>query len=171
MVAVYLDIGSNINRRENIQSCVDQLRLDFPEIRFSKAYESEAVGFDGDAFINLSARLETDLSYQVLKKYLKNLENQHARKRDKTKFISRTLDVDVLLYGDAILQPEYDVPRKEILKFPFVLYPLAQIAADLIHPQEKISISELANSSDLDKNTLTEVKNFPELDDDKTSGS
>ena len=164
MVAVYLDIGSNINRKENIQSCVDQLRCDFPGIVFSKAFESDALGFEGDAFINLSAVLETDMSYPDLKKYLKSLENQHARKRNKTKFISRTLDVDVLLYGDAILSPEHDVPRKEILKFPFVLYPLAQIAPNLIHPQEKISISELAKSSDLDKNTLTEVKDFPDFD-------
>jgi len=163
MVAVYLDIGSNINRRENIQSCVNQLLHDFPDIRFSKAYESEALGFDGDSFYNISAGLETELSYPELKAYLKNIENQHARKRDKTKFISRTLDVDILLYGDAILHPEFDVPRKEILKFPFVLFPLAEIAPDFIHPQEQKTIAELANLSKLDKNTLSEVNDFPNL--------
>ncbi len=165
MTAVYLDIGSNINRRENIQSCVDQLSQDFPDIRFSKAYESDAVGFDGDAFINLSACLETDLSYSKLKSYLKKLENRHSRKRNKTKFISRTLDVDILLFGDLILQPEHDVPREEILKFPFVLFPLAEIAADVIHPQHKMSISELVNSTDLDENTLTQILDFPKLSD------
>ena len=163
MVAVYLDIGSNIKRRENIQSCVNQLLHDFPGIRFSKTYESEALGFEGDPFYNLSASLETELSYPDLQTYLKKIENQHARKRDNTKFISRTLDVDVLLYGDSILQPEFDVPRKEILKFPFVLFPLAEIAPDIIHPQEQKTIAELANSSELDKNTLSEVKDFPIL--------
>lgn len=163
MVKVFLDIGSNIDREKNIQSCVDQLLIDFPDIQFSKAYESEAMGFDGDAFINLSACIETQKSFKELKTYLKSIEDKHARKRHKTKFISRTLDVDILLYGDENLQPEYDVPRKEILKFPFVLYPLTEIAADVVHPIENITISELANQSQLDKNTITEVVGFPDL--------
>jgi 2-amino-4-hydroxy-6-hydroxymethyldihydropteridine diphosphokinase len=111
MVSVFLDIGSNIDREVNIQSCVDQLRTDFKGIIFSKAYESEAFGFDGDPFINLSAKLETNLSFDKLNAYLKTLENKHARKRDNNKFIDRTLDVDILLYGDLILQPEKDLPR------------------------------------------------------------
>lgn len=163
MIDVYLDIGSNIKRRKNIQSCVDILLKDYPTIKFSKAYESEAMGFDGDPFINLSAHIETKKSFKSLKSYLKKIEDKHARKRDKTKFISRTLDVDILLYGDQVLQPEYDVPRKEILKFPFVLFPLAEIAEDVIHPTENKTIGELANESKLNKNTITEVKDFPEI--------
>lgn len=167
MVAVYLDIGSNIDREANIQSCIDQLLKDFPDITFSKAYESESFGFKGDPFINISAGFKTDLSYSELKKYLQNLENKHARKRSNTKFIARTLDADVLLYGDSVLQPESDVPRAEILKFPFVLFPLAEIAADVIHPQQKKTIAELAKESELDKNTLTEIHGFPVLANDK----
>ena len=163
MVAVYLDIGSNIDREANIQSCVDELRNKFPNMVFSKAYESEAFGFTGDAFINVSASFETDLSYPELKALLKGIENQHARKRSNTKFISRTLDVDVLLYGDSILHPDNDVPRAEILKFPFVLFPLAEIAADVMHPEQKKTIAELAKESELDKNTLTEIPDFPNL--------
>lgn len=163
MIDVYLDIGSNIERRKNIQSCIDILVNDFPDIKFSKAYESEALGFDGDPFINLSAHLQTDKSFTSLKRYLKTLEDKHARKRNKTKFISRTLDVDILLFGDNVLHPEYDVPRKEILKFPFVLFPLSEIANDVTHPVENKTIGELAAESVLDKKTITEVKNFPEL--------
>ncbi len=163
MVAVYLDIGSNIDREANIQSCVEVLRYKFPDIVFSKAYESEAFGFTGDAFINMSAGFETDLSYSELKAFLKGIENQHARKRSNTKYISRTLDVDVLLYGDSILHPDNDVPRAEILKFPFVLFPLAEIAADVMHPEEKQTIAVLANESELDKNTITEISDFPVL--------
>ncbi len=161
MVTVFLDIGSNIDREVNIQSCVDQLRADFDGIIFSKAYESEAFGFEGDAFINLSAKLETDLGFNELNTYLKSLENKHARKRDNEKFIDRTLDVDILLYGDLILQPEKDLPRKEILKFPFVLFPLAEIAGDVIHPVEKISIKDIAKNTTLNKSSITEIKGFP----------
>jgi len=160
---VYLDIGSNIDREKNIQSCVDELQTVFPDIVFSKAYESDAVGFNGDAFINLSARLHTKLSFDELNIYLKTLENKHARKRDNEKFISRTLDVDILLFGDQVLQPNIDLPREEILKFSFVLFPLSEIAGNFVHPIEKITISELAKKSNLDKSTLTEVKNFPTL--------
>jgi len=160
---VYLDIGSNIDREKNIQSCVDELQTVFPDIVFSKAYESDAVGFNGDAFINLSARLRTKLSFDELNIYLKTLENKHARKRDNEKFISRTLDVDILLFGDQVLQPNIDLPREEILKFSFVLFPLSEIAGNFVHPIEKITISELAKKSNLDKSTLTEVKNFPTL--------
>ncbi len=162
---VFLDIGSNIEREKNIQSCVDELRMAFPDISFSKAYESDALGFDGDPFINLSAALQTRLSYDELKHYLKELEDRHARKRNNDKFIARTLDVDILLFGDLVLQPDIDLPRAEILKFPFVLYPLAEIAADVIHPVENKTIGDLAKESDLDKHTIKEVKGFPVLDE------
>ena len=158
---VYLDIGSNIDREKNIQSCVDALRARFPGIVFSKAYESDAVGFEGDPFINLSAGLQTRLDYDELKDFLKKLEDRHARKRDNEKFIARTLDVDILLFDDLVLQPDIDLPRAEILKFPFVLYPLAEIAADVIHPLENKPIADLAKESDLDKTTIKEVKSFP----------
>jgi len=163
-IKVFIDIGSNINREENIQSCVDQLRVDFPGIIFSKAYESESLGFEGDPFINITAGFETDLSYPDLKFHLKNIENKHARERVRnSKFISRTLDVDVVLYGNQVLQPEYDVPRSEILKYPFVLFPLAEIAPDFIHPQQKISIAQLAKATELNKNSLTELNDFPKF--------
>ena len=163
MTRVCLDIGSNINRKKNIQACVDQLLLDFPDIVFSKAYESEAFGFDGDPFINLSAQLETELSYEELNSYLKKLEDKQARQRNTKKFIARTLDVDILLFGNLNLQPEIDLPRAEILKFPFVLFPLAEIAADFIHPVEKRTIGDLVKDASLDRTSLVEIKNFPKL--------
>jgi 2-amino-4-hydroxy-6-hydroxymethyldihydropteridine diphosphokinase len=154
---VYLDIGSNIDRKRNIRSCLQQLRLEFPDIVFSRAYESDAAGFEGDPFINLSASLQTDKSYQEMSRYLKRLETDHARQRSGIKFSSRTLDVDILFYDDLVLQPDIDLPRAEIIHYPFVLFPLAEIAADYIHPELKISMAELVEKSELERSALQEI--------------
>ncbi|HIO92579.1 MAG TPA: dihydroneopterin aldolase [Leucothrix mucor] len=157
---VYLDIGSNIDREHNIQSCVKQLKLEFSDIIFSRAYESEAEGFEGDPFINLTASLQTDKSYQEMSRYLKRLETDHARQRTGVKFSSRTLDVDILFYNDLVLQPEIDLPRAEVLKYPFVLYPLLEIAAEYIHPEQGVTIAELVKRSNLSCEGLKEVTWF-----------
>lgn len=154
---VYLNIGSNIERDKNIQSCMEQLKQDYPDVVFSNIYETEAFGFEGDAFYNLAAALTTELSIDDFEQYLKNIENQHARKRGGEKFSSRTLDIDLLLYDDLVLQPDRDIPRNEILKYPFVLFPLVEIAADVIHPELGISIAEIAANSQLDHSELKHV--------------
>ena len=160
---VYLDIGSNIDKYHHIQSCIDQLCQDYPNIVFSNAYESEAVGFDGDPFINISAGLQTDLDYAEFNAYLKRLEDKHARKRDGKQYISRTLDVDILLFDDLVLHPDIDVPRAEIFRFPFVLFPLAEIASSMIHPVTKQTIAQIVEESNLDRDTISKVTHFPDL--------
>ena len=65
------------------------------------------------------------------------------------------------MYGNQILQPEYDVPRSEILKYPFVLFPLAEIAPNVIHPQQKVSISQIVKATELNKDMLKELDGFP----------
>jgi len=154
MTQVFVDIGSNIDRVQNICACVEQLRLDFPDVKFSKPYESASEGFEGDDFINMSAVFNTDMEYAELLAYLKALEAKQKRTRDGFKFASRTLDVDILLFGDEVLKPDKDVPRAEIVKYPFVLYPLAEIAADVVHPELKQTIGEIAEASELDRNKI-----------------
>jgi 2-amino-4-hydroxy-6-hydroxymethyldihydropteridine diphosphokinase len=157
MANVYLNIGSNIQREYNISICMKKLRSDYPQVVFSAIYETEAYGFEGDAFYNLAASLKTDLSYPEFSRYLKQLEDQQARQRDGIKFSSRTLDIDILLYDDLILQPDHDIPRKEILNYSFVLFPLEEIAPDVIHPELGISIQDIAKKSDLNRSDLREI--------------
>lgn len=157
MAEVYLSIGSNINRHKNIQSCLQLLQTDFPDIVFSKIYETPAEGFKGNPFFNLAAKLSTDLSPQDLDKHLKAIEDKHARDRNSKKFSSRTLDIDLLLYDQQDLHPNMDVPRDEIIRYPFVLFPLAEIASNVMHPILGKNIGQIADSSALKQDKLVEI--------------
>ncbi len=133
MVMVYVSIGSNIDRERNIRSAVAALKYRFGRITLSSVYETQAQGFAGDPFYNLVAGFETPLNPKEINAVLRAIENQHGRQRGGPKFSARTLDLDLLLYGQAIIE-EYNVPRDEITRYAFVLLPLAEIAPDVIHP-------------------------------------
>ena len=135
MSTAYLSLGSNVNARSNLLAGIAALREAFNDVRLSPAYQTRAVGFDGDDFINLAASIETTLQPLELKQFLKKLEDRHGRTRNAAKFSDRTLDIDILLYDDLYLvSPLIEIPRAEIMAFAHVLKPLADLAPDLLHP-------------------------------------
>ncbi len=126
MAYIYISIGSNINPRQHIQTCLQDLMLQFGAITCSSIYESAAVGFDGDAFHNLVVSAHTELPAAVVAHHLRELETLHGRQRVAgQKFNSRTLDLDLLLY-DGIISQIPALPHADILKYAFVLAPLAE---------------------------------------------
>jgi 2-amino-4-hydroxy-6-hydroxymethyldihydropteridine diphosphokinase len=139
-----VSIGSNIDRERNIRSAVKALNLHFGPLTLSSVYETQAQGFSGDPFYNLVAGFETSLSADAINTILHGIENQHGRLRGEQKFSSRTLDLDLLLYGDAVME-EQNIPRDEISRYAFVLLPLAEIAPDVIHPKSQQTINKLWN--------------------------
>jgi 2-amino-4-hydroxy-6-hydroxymethyldihydropteridine diphosphokinase len=155
MPRVYLSLGSNINRKHNIRDAVALLENKFMPLLISPVYESESVGFEGDAFYNLAVGLDTDLSVAELSRYLRELEEQHGRDRSAPKFSSRTLDIDILTYGNACGDIDgIDLPRAEILKNAFVLKPLADIAGNDKHPETLRSFAEHWDAYDKNKQKL-----------------
>jgi 2-amino-4-hydroxy-6-hydroxymethyldihydropteridine diphosphokinase len=140
----YLGLGSNVDAESNIRSGIDELQSAFETVEFSPVYRSPAVGFDGDEFINLVARVETAMSPLALKHWLNELEDRHGRRRDVPKFSDRTLDIDILLFDELCLQePGLEVPRGEILTSAHVLKPLADLAPKLLHPTRHRSMEQL----------------------------
>lgn len=136
MTAIYLSLGSNVERHKNISAALDALAGLFGELRISSVYESKSVGFDGSNFFNLVVGADTALSILELSETLKRIEDSNGRKRNGSKFSPRTLDIDILTYGDFVgVEKDIELPRSEITTNAFVLLPLSEIAPDCLHPQ------------------------------------
>ncbi|MEH6627231.1 MAG: 2-amino-4-hydroxy-6-hydroxymethyldihydropteridine diphosphokinase [Motiliproteus sp.] len=158
MAVVYLSIGSNIRREYYISRGLDALAAEFGQLRISSIYESEAVGFEGDDFYNLVVGLETDLALNALYPRLRKIEHDNERSRNAVKFSSRTLDIDILTYDDYV--GDFDggcLPRNEITRNAFVLWPLAELADDELHPQLRQSYGSLWQQFDRQKQVLWRV--------------
>ncbi len=149
MAYVYISIGSNVDREYNIRSALDALEQAFSSLERSAVYETQAVGFEGQPFYNLVVGFETTQEPLILVETLRAIENDHGRERKEKRFSDRTLDLDLLLYDDDIIeQGKLKLPRDEILKYAFVLGPLAEIAGHKIHPVEHQSYYDLWGSFD-----------------------
>ncbi len=144
MPTAYISIGSNIDKDRHIPSSLKALAERFGDLTVSSIYESEPVGFTGDTFYNLVVGFESDLDVKDIAKQLRQIELEHGRSRDSKKFTARTLDLDLLLYGDLIIRDgSLQIPRDEIERYAFVLEPLAEIAATLRHPVSHVCYADL----------------------------
>ena len=158
MVDVYIGIGSNIQPTKNIQQAMQQLSELFPSIIFSRVFESESVGFEGDNFLNLVARFPTSHSIEQIVEKLKRIENEMGRVRGSKKFSDRQIDIDVLLFGEQIFTSPVEVPRGEILENAYVLWPLAELAPKLNHPGTKQNYQALWQAFDKSSQQLTPIE-------------
>ncbi len=157
MAAIYISIGSNIEREKYIKNALEQLEATFGALSVSSVFESEAVGFEGDDFYNLVVGADTDKPLTDVVQILKQIEEDNGRIRSAKKFSARTLDLDILTYDDLVVEEPAQIPRDEITKNAFVLWPLAEIAPDVLHPTEKQSYADLWQQYDKSKQKLWTV--------------
>lgn len=159
-VAIYLSLGSNIDREHNMRLAIEALRDAFGELKISPIYECAAEGFDGDPFWNLAVEATTALQPGEIDRTLKQIEADLGRERvGKPKFSDRTMDIDLILYGDVTgVVDGIALPRDEIDRYPFVLKPIADIAPDLPHPVNGDSMSQCWKSMKPSRHSLVRIK-------------
>lgn len=155
----YLCLGSNINPEENIRFAVKQLKQNFDPVVVSNVYRSPAVGFDGDDFLNLAVALKTDYSLSELLFYTDSLEQEAGRVRvQRGNFDSRTLDVDVVMFGDLLGQHKgREWPSHDIQDNAHVLLPMSEIAGNQKHPVLGVDFKQLWNEFDQGGQNLKRV--------------
>jgi 2-amino-4-hydroxy-6-hydroxymethyldihydropteridine diphosphokinase len=129
-------LGSNISPERNLPKALHALGGLGRLIRVSWVYQSPAVGSQpAPDFLNLAALLETDLPAPDIRRRLREVEAAHARRRGADKFAPRTLDIDLCLLGDAVLDSsDLILPDPDILTHAHVAVPLADLAPDFRHP-------------------------------------
>tara|TARA_B110000977_G_scaffold75168_1_gene101468 strand:+ start:5072 stop:5566 length:495 start_codon:yes stop_codon:yes gene_type:complete len=144
---VYIGLGSNIgNRFALLQEAVDCIDSSIGTIlSVSKVYETPAWGFESEAFLNACIKIETKYTaFEVLEALL-SIENKLGRDRNPREgYQARPIDLDILMFkNDVISQKHLQLPHPRMELRQFVLTPLADIAASIVHPQLQKSIEEL----------------------------
>jgi len=152
-VQVFVGIGSNVEPAKHIRTALRSLRERFGLLAVSSVYRSRAAGFEGDDFLNLVAAFSTSESPQAIVAELERLHEESGRVRAANPFSPRTLDLDLLLYGDQVID-EVQVPRADITRYSFVLGPLAELAPNLRHPVTGETMAELWQGFDQSRHPL-----------------
>jgi 2-amino-4-hydroxy-6-hydroxymethyldihydropteridine diphosphokinase len=144
MARVYVAAGSNVDPLTHLARAQTELARRFGPLSVSPWYRNAAVGFAGEDFINFVFGFDTALSVHEVRAQLREVEALCGRPPNAPKWAARTMDLDILLYANLVLdEPQLQLPRPDLLLRPYMLGPLADIAPDLPHPTAGRSIAQL----------------------------
>jgi 2-amino-4-hydroxy-6-hydroxymethyldihydropteridine diphosphokinase len=146
---VFVALGSNINPERNFPEAVRLLSSRCTLVAVSPVYETAPVGkTDQPSFLNAAVLIETELSAQELKtQVLQRIEQQLGRVRTADKNAPRTIDLDITLFGDEVLDIGHrHIPDPDLLRYPHVAVPMADLAPDYVHPESGQTLKEIAES-------------------------
>lgn len=157
-VRVFVAAGSNLEPEKNLARACAEILHSWPDAVFSRAYRNVAVGFDGPDFINLVMGFSTAEPLEDVITRLRAIETLCGRPRLAPKWASRSMDLDVLLFGDRIEKTsEYTLPRPDLVKRPYMLGPMAEIAPEVLHPTAHKPMGELWGAFDLEGHVMSPV--------------
>jgi len=158
-VDVYVSLGSNVEPEANLNRALAALGERFGSLCQSAVYRNKAIGFEGDPFLNLVVGFSTGESVKSVVEALHAVEDQFGRVRGDEKFAPRTLDMDLLLYGDAVLSGgDIIVPRPELSRYAFMLRPLAELAGHRRDPISGVSFAQMWKNAGLDDHEMIPVQ-------------
>jgi 2-amino-4-hydroxy-6-hydroxymethyldihydropteridine diphosphokinase len=155
---VLVAAGSNVAPLENLRRAREVLAAHYPRLRCSRAYRNASVGFEGEDFVNLVVGFDTDDDLATVMGQLHAAEAACGRARNAPKWAPRSMDLDILLYGDRVCdEPGLVLPRPDLLRRAYMLGPAAEIAPDTVHPTLGRTLAELWREFARDEHPLVPV--------------
>lgn len=159
MTTVLVAAGSNVEPLANLRRALDSLAAHYPGLRTSPAYRNRAVGFAGEDFVNLVLAVDTDDDVHTVIARLHEAEARCGRARHAPKWAPRSMDLDILLYGDRVCEePGLVLPRPDLVRRAYMLGPAAELAPDMVHPALGATLRELWSRFPRDEHALERVE-------------
>ncbi|MBN1640505.1 MAG: 2-amino-4-hydroxy-6-hydroxymethyldihydropteridine diphosphokinase [Anaerolineae bacterium] len=146
MNRIYVALGSNIDSERNMRAAVRQLAARFRLLAVSPVYETAPVGTTDQAnYLNAAALIETKCSAQALKSALQEIEHALGRVRTADKYAPRTIDLDIALFNDQVLEVGgRHIPDPDLLRYAHIAVPLGDLAPGKRHPETGATLYEIA---------------------------
>ncbi len=161
MSRAFIGVGSNIDPDNNVRLALQLLATRVHVLGISTVYQTEPLGArEQNPFYNCVVELETDLPpEQLLVSVLRKVEEQLGRIRTADKYAPRTIDLDLLLYGELVMNTAHlTLPDPDIMRRPFLAIPLYELAPELLLPGSKIPIKEVAEK--LSQEKMMALRNY-----------
>ncbi len=143
MITAYIGVGTNIDREQHVLVAYQELQKLGEELLVSPIYECEPIGFSSQNFYNFVIALRTALSLEELSCQLREIEFKWGREENAQKYQDRTLDLDIVLFGECVSTQKPELPRSDIFKYPFVTKPLFDLEPDLVIPGDGRTVADI----------------------------
>ena len=155
---VFLSLGSNIDPEKNLKYASRELKKAFGNIQISSVYKNKPIGYESNDFLNMVVKVKSTFNPNEMLDLLRGLEAATGRDIGTGAFDSRTLDIDMILFGDLVHPDKpFKIPKNDIELYSFVLCPLAEIEPDGIHPVIGKTFKDLWEDFDQEEHLLEKV--------------